>query len=181
MQNLFRDARFICTLRNGVDVALSVAHWSTKNATKSNIETHNWWGKNDRKWKLLVDQIVPEHEDLALHHTKLRVADSDVDRAAVEWILTTREALRHHANPNVPLQIIRYEELCIDPANVLLQLFNWLDLISDKTVLDFARSHTGPAPTHGEVKLLPELVAPFRQTLEAAGYRESVSRALARA
>lgn len=180
VQNLFPDAKFVCPLRDGVDVVNSVAQWSTKKAMNIDGKTHNWWGKNDRKWELLVDQIVPEHKDLAHHQAKLRETNTEVDRAAVEWILTTRETLQLQANTNVPLQIIQFEELCANPTTILEQLFSWLDLSNDKLVLDFAQSHTRSAPTHGDVKLLPELVAPFRNTLDAAGYRESASRVLFR-
>lgn len=175
---LFPDARFVCPIRDGVDVVNSVARWTSRNANFHKSDKHNWWGKNDRKWTALVDQLVPEHNDLAPHQAELRVTKSDFDRAAVEWMLTTREALKLDANPATQFRIFRYENICSDPENELRLLFDWLNIVDDLQVFKYAKSHTNPPPSNGNISLCSEIAEPFRETLHDAGYNESAGRVL---
>src|SRR5690348_18429056 len=73
---LFPRARFVGILRNGVDTCVSVADWSKRKGQTRGGEVHDWWGRDGRKWRLLVDQIVPDHADLApLQETLRRTTD----------------------------------------------------------------------------------------------------------
>ena len=53
---LFPDARFIFLVRNGWDTCHSIATWSKRLGAQINSEKHDWWGVDDRKWRLLVEQ-----------------------------------------------------------------------------------------------------------------------------
>ncbi len=70
---LFPDAKFIFLKRNGWDTCGSIENWSSRLGNIKAGESHDWWGVNNRKWHSLVEQLVPEHPDLAplkdeMHH-----------------------------------------------------------------------------------------------------------------
>ena len=70
-------------VREGAATCASIRHWSERLGTKVRGEKHDWWGADDRKWHLLVEQIIPEHPDLAAHAEKMSTIDYE-GRAAVE-------------------------------------------------------------------------------------------------
>jgi len=68
---LFPDAKFLFLARNGWDTIHSITGWSKRLGVEKKGEAHNWWGADDRKWQLLVSQIVPEHPDLSPHQADM--------------------------------------------------------------------------------------------------------------
>jgi hypothetical protein len=86
----FPNACKVVLLRNGADICQSIENWSEAHGD-ADID---WWGLDDQKWQLLMDQLVlPD----PFFETLLPVVGGltrQVDRAAVEWIVSMREAVR---------------------------------------------------------------------------------------
>lgn len=177
---LFPQARFIAILRDGVDTCASVTGWSGRKGATVGQNRHDWWGRAGRKWQMIVDQIVPEHPDLAPLQPLLRATTDHRDRAAVEWIVSMREARRAAAEDPDTLAI-RYEDLCASPAQVIARMLDHCALPPDPVMLDYARTILSPTRPHGDLDLMPALVAPFTETLSQMGYDQSIGRVRPRA
>ena len=172
---LMPNARLIALVRNGVDSCSSVNNWIDRNKIEHADETHDWWGRNDRKWNLLVDQIVPEHADLAPYHRELRSCRNHHDRAAVEWIVSMREVLAATENHS-EVMLLKYEELCNHPIDQLRAVARHCSLPPDEKMEEYARITLSEAAPYCDLALQPFLVEPFRETLKRLGYGDSAAR-----
>ena len=176
---LFPHARFVAILRDGVDTCSSVVGWSKRKGGTVEGETHDWWGRDGRKWRLIVEQLVPEHPDLAPLQARLATTTDHRDRAALEWIVSMRAA-RVAAADHPEVLAIRYEDLCADPETTLARLCRHCGLAEDPVFLAYAQSVLAAPEAYKPLEIMPELVAPFRAELAAMGYGESQSRVLER-
>jgi len=175
VNRLFPDAKFIVIIRDGVDACKSVTQWSNRHKVIAHDGIEDWWGKNDRKWNLLVSQLVEEHQDLVMFKEKLVNTKNHEDRAAVEWILAMREAKKALRNRSKVLSI-SYEALCKDSEKTIKELLRFCSLQSDSSVIKYSSEVLHDSPLHGQLQLLPELVEPFNHTLIEMGYQDSVER-----
>lgn len=174
IRSIFPDAKFLFLSRNGWDTCASIDSWSARLGKNEDGETHDWWGVNRRKWNLLIDQIVPEHADLAPHIEALRTLEDHRTMAATEWIVTMREGLRlKDAHPEYVLHV-PYEKLCDDPAGMCRQIADFAGLDNDDVFLDYAQSVLSPTPAKGEFALPAIIDAPFRDTVEALRADETI-------
>lgn len=168
---LFPDAKFLFLVRNGWDTCRSIDCWSDRLGSDSGDETHDWWGADGRKWQLILDQLVPEHADLAAHAGALRGLTNQTDMAALEWVLTMREGLAlQQTHPDDVLRV-DYEALCDSPRRQLTEILQFCELaVDDATCLDYAeRTLTGNPPR--EPFALHEAVSgPFADTMNRLGY-----------
>ncbi len=173
VKTIFPDAKFLFLVRNGWDTCSSIESWSKRLGTANDIETHDWWGVNRRKWNLLIDQVVVGHADLAPYIDEMHNWTRHVDMAAVEWIVTMREGmLLQQQYPNNVLRIT-YEEMCIQPNSVLSNVCKFADLPSDDKkfftyALQTLRSDTRPTQ---ELQLNESIELPFRLTMQELGYK----------
>ena len=177
---LFPKAKFIAILRDGVDTCSSVTGWSKRKGETIGDETHDWWGRNGRKWHMIVDELVLEHDDLAPLQAQLKRTDDHRDRAAVEWILSMREAQKM-AQEHPQVLAITYEDLCSDPDRILPQMLDHCGLDADPVFTDYAKTILSAAEQYKPLELMPELVAPFCEVLNEMGYADSIARVAARA
>ena len=84
--------------RNGWDTCHSIATWSERLGVQVNGEKHDWWGVNDRKWTLLVEQLIKTDPAFSEIADEIKNFERHLDRAAVEWIVTMREGNPFNAN-----------------------------------------------------------------------------------
>lgn len=175
---LFPKAKFIAILRDGVDTCSSVTGWSKRKGETVGDEMHDWWGRDDRKWHMIVDELVPEHADLALLQDKLKSVTDHRDRAAVEWIISMREA-QMAANNHPEVLAIKYEDLCADPERILPLMLDHCGLDADPVFTDYAKTVLSAAEKYKPLELMPELVAPFCEALNEMGYADSIARVAA--
>lgn len=177
---IFPEAKFVAIVRDGVDTCSSVVEWSKRNGVSQDVDTHDWWGKNDRKWYSIVEEIIPEHEDLKPLQKELFKTTNHFDRAAVEWILSTRESIiRNTSNPH--LLLIKYEDLCTRTEDTLAQILDHCHLDNDKLFMGYANRKLNANRPYDQIELKDELVRPFKETLKMAGYKDSLSRVISRA
>lgn len=175
---IFPEAKFIVLVRNGWDTCRSIASWSDRLGTKTKSgEVHDWWGRNRQKWELLVEQLVPEHPDLAPHADELRTWTDQRNMAAVEWVITMREALRVMREYPEDVLKVTYEELCKRPEIVVREIANFAGIDPDDAAfVRYAASVLKPPserPASSASKLHPVLDGPFQATMAALGYGES--------
>ncbi|MEP3052149.1 MAG: sulfotransferase [Erythrobacter sp.] len=160
---IFPDARFLFLSRSGHATCASIEGWSKRLGVEDNGETHDWWGANDRKWILLIDQIVSEHADLAAYRDQFSKLDH-TGRAAIEWIVTMREGLRLLDQRGEATLHVPYEALCAEPENWAVKLQNFLGLDRDPVFERYA-SDTLSIPQRDIQLSLPDWLTPiFDQT-----------------
>ena len=172
VRSLFPDAQFIFLVRNGWDTCHSIANWSKRLGVHVNSDKHDWWGVNDRKWKLLVDQLVPTDADLKSIAEDVQNFDRHLDRAAVEWVLTMREGL--HLMKNFPDSIykIHFEQLTSKPEETLAPLCESCELPSDRTFLNYARHTLNMVPPREPFDLHPKIAPIFYDTMSRLRYNK---------
>ena len=87
---IFPDARFLIAIREPFAALESVARWSVSHER----DGVDWWGLDDLKWRILWSEGVagrPANSDLA--ELGLSAEEDGRVRAAVEWLVTAREAI----------------------------------------------------------------------------------------
>lgn len=170
VRTLFPDARFILLVRNGWDTCRSIASWSEQFGVQVNGKTHNWWGVGDRKWNLIVDQLVARDEKLGEFTEEIRHFDRHLDRASVEWTVTMREGLDILQNLPDCIYTIRFEELTSNPIKVLSSLCKFCELNQDETFLDYAHHTLRPLPSRNPFDLHPKIEHIFHDTMSKLEY-----------
>lgn len=170
VKKIFPDAKFLFLVRNGWDTCHSIQGWSARFGQQDGEEVQDWWGINRRKWHLLVEQLVKEHDDLASHSEEMHSWTNHRDMAAVEWILTMREGLsllREH--PNNVLRVT-YEELCHSPRRVMSNVCKFAGLRDDDTFIRYAEQTLRPVEHKNPFPLASVIEKPFIDTMRALGY-----------
>ncbi len=164
---VFPLARKIVLIRNGMDTCQSVQRWCDRHARR---DTTDWWGLKRRKWHILVDELVVSDPALARDAPAIRALTRQVDMAAVEWIVTMREALRLHRARDQKTMFVRYEELAACPQRVMREILAFCVLSPDQTMLDYAQDVLRPRPPYPPVALDPAVQPHMAETMERLGY-----------
>ena len=171
VKEIFPDAKFLFLVRNGWDTCHSIEGWSTRLGKQKNGEVHDWWGVNNRKWNLLIEQIIPNHEDLAEYAESMRGWTNHVDMAAVEWIVTMREGMRlEQTYPNDVLRVT-YEDMCDRPQENMQIITGFCKLGEDKVFLDYSKSTLRTVKPKPSFPLAKEIETPFLETMKELGYK----------
>src|SRR6185312_16251794 len=147
-----------------------IEHWSERLGVDEMDGRHDWWGVNNRKWELLVDQVAARDPEFAPVIDRLRDLDRHVDMAALEWILTMREGMRMRERYPDAVHTVSYERLASDPATVLDEVCRFCELDRDERFLGYAGRVLRPARAVAPFELDPVLAEPFRRTLRELGY-----------
>ncbi len=165
---LFTDAKYIFLYRNPWETIASTAIWSSKRGNTGKGE--NWWGVNDRKWKLLLEQVVPGDELLAPHHTTISAFTTQPDKAAVEWILTMNFGMKMQSLYPDKIMGVKYEQLCSQPGKVLRQICEFTGLSQDLKFISFGEDVIKHAPFKSEPQIHPVLHDIINEISEKLGY-----------
>lgn len=170
VQALFPDAKFIFLVRNGWDTCQSIEGWSQRLGVETKMETHDWWGADNRKWKLLWDQIIsidPDFQELRLEQNQL---ENPLDMATLEWIVAMREGLRFFNQVPDCMHMLHYEDLVSDTQQSLSQLLEFCELSPDFRFMDYALQKLSPAPAKNTYEMHPRLQRLFSETMTDLGY-----------
>ena len=167
---IFPDAKFLFLARDGWDTCASIENWSKRLGVETKDEVHDWWGADNRKWSLLLDQIVPEHADLAPHIKTIRALSDQRDRAAVEWIVTMREGLSLIEQYPDDVLHVPYEEMCRAPRAWMDKISAFGSLREDEVFLKYAEEKLSPVNPRQPFDLDPVLLPAFKDTMERLGY-----------
>lgn len=166
----FPDAKFLFLARNGWDTCASVSDWSDRLGTDEDQETHDWWGADRRKWNLLLEQILPEHADLAPHIDEMQDWADQRAMAAVEWIVTMREGMALCEKHPDDVMHVNYESLCKNPRETLEQIASFAELREDSTYIKYGSDVLASAKQTEPFDLPECLIEPFEQTMRDLGY-----------
>ena len=169
---LFPDARFIFLIRNGWDTCHSIAAWSKRLGVQIKGEKHDWWGVDDRKWCLLVEQLVKTSPFFSEIANEIKQFERHLDRAAVEWILTMQEGLRLMQTASNCIHLVRFEELTLDPDKTLAALCDFCELPADSTFVNYARQTLHPVSARKPFDIHPKVASIFHDTMEQLRYNE---------
>ena len=135
-----------------------------------NGQVHDWWGLDNRKWRLLLSDVAAHDPDFRAHVPFLEGLTDHRHMAAVEWILTMREGLKQMALKDGSVELVRYEELAASPGPSLDRIFGATGLPDDPKCRAYATEALSPAPPKARFDL-PEVIAgPFLQTMAELGY-----------
>lgn len=167
---LFHDARFIFLVRNGWDTCLSIATWSKRLGVHVNGEKHDWWGVADRKWRLLVEQLVKTVPAFSEMTDEIKHFKRHIDRAAVEWIVTMLEGLRLMQASSDCVHLIHFEDLTFEPDKTLAALCDFCELSADSKFCEYARQTLHPVPARKPFDVHPKIAPIFLDTMAKLGY-----------
>lgn len=170
VREVFPDAKFIFLIRNGMDTISSIVSWVDNNGVNQKGEQHDWWGADDRKWRLLVSQVVASDPELKAVAYDIEKFTNQCDRAAVEWVLSMREGLKLLASSPNDIIPLRYEALVEAPQKELSNILRFCNLPMDKRFMGYATSKLADASLHQEIKLHSAILPAFKQTMEALNY-----------
>ena len=167
---LFPDARFIFLVRNGWDTCHSIANWSQRLGVEVNGEKHDWWGVNDRKWRLIAEQLVKTDPVFAEIADEVKHFDRHLDRAAIEWTVTMQEGLRLLQESPDCIHLLRFEDLTAEPDEALDKLCSFCELPPDNTFREYARQTLYPVPARKSFDLHPKIATIFHDTMKQLRY-----------
>ncbi|HHT9109540.1 MAG TPA: sulfotransferase family protein [Candidatus Brocadiaceae bacterium] len=167
---LFPDAKFLFLVRNGWDTIQSIEEWSTRYAVKTDNTVHDWWGVNNRKWYLLVDQIVSNDHVFSKIQNEVRNFTNQVDMAAVEWIVTMREGLSRLKQYPEAIRLVRYEDLVQHTEESLISILDFCELTPDNIFFKYATKTLHPTKSRGSIGLHPAIQPLFNDAMESLGY-----------
>lgn len=167
VRSIFPDARFLFVVRNGWDTVRSVAAWSERHGTTGDGEPRDWWGVDDRKWRLLVEQVATTHPALQGRREELLGLDRHVDRAALEWALAMGDGLEYEEKYPDAITRIRYERFVRDPGLEIERILRECGLTPDNTPIAYAQQAVR-SPCHKQyVELAPCVRTIFLDVMDA--------------
>jgi len=166
---IFPDARFLFLYRDGNDTCHSIRRWSTELGVKEKEETHDWWGRDDRKWNLLCDQIVKYDDSLGVHIKTIRKYNNHEYRAAVEWIVTMKEGLALLNSKSNCVLGVKYENYvaCLKTRQEVLR---FCGLSSDVLFDKFCKSILKVPESKPRLKLPIIIQDEFNNVMTLLGY-----------
>lgn len=172
IKSIFHDAKFIFIIRNGYDTCISIDQWSQRkgNSTKDN-SVEDWWGKDNRKWNLLVDEVVKNDDALGKYYDDIKSISDQKNMAAVEWILTMKEGMQLLKNKTKNMQVIKFEDLTRNPEKTLNQIINFLDLPQDPKVIEYAKKVVKPVESKEKFDVHPLLKESFQEMMNYFEYK----------
>ncbi len=170
VRSIFPDAQFLFVVRNGWDTVRSVAAWSERHGTTGDGEPRDWWGVDDRKWRLLVEQVATTHPALQGRREELLSLDRHVDRAALEWALAMSEGMVYEERCPDAVTRVHYEDLVSAPQKTVRRVFERCQLSEDNAPLAYARQTIRAASSREAVELDSRAAPFFHEKMEALGY-----------
>lgn len=171
LDKVFPGARKIILVRHGEETCQSVRGWSERHGrTGADGRTEDWWGRDSRKWHLLVRDVISQDVAFAKILPVVERFDDMVNRAAVEWIASMREAIRLRDMGDGRTLILRYEDLVGRPEDIVAGVCDFCDLEQDATMIAYAKSSLVAREPRPSAPIHPILRPLFEATLRDLGY-----------
>jgi hypothetical protein len=171
IRELFPDARFLFLVRNGWDTVYSTTAWSKREGREVKGVVEDWWGADQRKWKFVLEQLVPSDPLLSPRQAEIEKFTRHEDMAAVEWTLGAREGLQWLEKLPQSVHLVHYENLTGKPVETLKALLDFCELPDDDVFLRYAQQVLVPGRTHNtRLELSPAIELPFSDTMSKLGY-----------
>lgn len=160
LYSIFPDARFIHMIRNGVEVAQSIATLYAK--------TGRWFGKDEYKWKLLTEYAISRGEE---NLVKI-CADNSVLKGALEWHLCIstieQDLIRIPTDSYIE---IRYEDLLSNSTDICESLETFIGVNHSESMHHFAQTKIcRRTPKLGDKNISNEMFELIGKSLQNLGY-----------
>jgi hypothetical protein len=170
VKTLFPDAKFLFLVRNGWDTCASIDKWSDRLSTSNDKETQDWWGRNNRKWYLLIEQVIKKDDYFKDIVPVLSEIKKHTDMAAIEWISTMRQGLSVvEKYPNSILRV-NYEILVKEPVKVLKDIQQFCGLEEDDVFIEYGKKTLKGVKPKGAFDMHPAILPLFTETMNKLGY-----------
>ena len=170
VRTIFPDAKFIFLVRNGWDTIHSITTWSKTNGRQVDDERQDWWGVEQRKWHLMVEQLVSTEPLLSQMQTEVGALSREEAMAAVEWIVTMQEGIRALQTMPEHIYCLHYEALTQEPRSTALALQTFCELPHDEIFLKYAVQALTPNIPKEPITLAPILQKAFVETMVKLNY-----------
>jgi hypothetical protein len=170
LNRVFRNPKYIFLYRNAMETISSMAIWS--NTHRDAQREEDWWGVRNRKWNLLIEQVVPHDEYLGGIKEVVSSFTSQADKAAVEWIVTMNRGLKMvMAYPDKVLRV-KYEDLCTDKEETLQRICQFIGLTYDESFIRFGKNIIRDNRAINHIRLHPALRQPIEELSAKLGYSD---------
>jgi hypothetical protein len=124
---IFPDARFVHILRNGIEVARSIAK----------MAPDGWFGDDDYKWKQLTAYAATQPQTAALPAQ----CQNDFERGLLEWRLSMSAVRGFLAGlPREAYHELNYADFTAAPVEAMRRVLDFLGLPPSNEVDEFARN-----------------------------------------
>ncbi len=170
VQAVFPDARFIWLLRDGRDTVASIARWSSSYRDETRTGRDSWWGRDDRKWLSLVEQVCADQAILTTDASELRSLTSDVDRAAVEWAVSALQGTKLLKSSPDNIMLLRYEDLTANPEAAVRDTLEFCGLDGDDAVMSYVQSVVTANASVSPPSLSSQVCDLFDRAMRVTGY-----------
>lgn len=170
VQSIFPDAKFIFLTRNGWNTCASIVKWSQRYGITRNGNREDWWGINNRKWKIMLDELIVPDPVFSEAIDEITAFNDHANMAAVEWVVTMREGLRYLDEQSEMIHLLRYEDLLQNSRQILSEALDFCDLPPDDTLLTYAEKSLRYGEKHTRVSLHPAIMPLFQETMVRLGY-----------
>ena len=171
VKEIFQDAKFLFLVRNGWDICYSIKNWSDRKSLKFNGETHGWWGINNRKWSLIINQLIKNDIIYADVLGVVSGLTNFFEMALIEWIVSMREGLAQMNDYPNCINMIKYEDLIYNPRKKLTQIAEFCELKHDEKFFDYAERVIKPPIAHPKLEINPVILPLFKQTMNRLEYQ----------
>lgn len=175
---LFPDARIVFISRNGIDATQSINTWSKQHGAARAGHTEDWWGRDDIKWRYLCDQLLRADKRYATIRSFARPDLDNLHRAAIEWIVTTREGLLQSERHPEAVVHIAYEDLVVRPEQELNRLQEACGLAPDPVVTTYALQILRQNPPRSYPALDEPVRLLFEETMSRLGFNSGAPKPL---
>lgn len=155
IKNIFPNVKFVAIVRNGYAVAESIHEWSERHRNEK--ENTDWWGKNDRKWNLMVQDILADQK---WSHLKpyLKAQVTQKERGVVEWWHAMNE-LRFCLNKHSDMfHLVHYERLCESPNKEISAILDFLDISMETKMMTFVENEINHTQRQPNPAMIPSFI-----------------------
>lgn len=170
VKKIFPDAKFVFLVRNGWDTCYSIKKWSKRLGVRQEDETHDWWGVNNRKWDLLVDQIISPDKRLHKLLDSVKQEKDHINMAMMEWIATMREGIAQMQRYHESMIMVKFEDLTNNTGKTLSGILDFCELPKDSKLFQYAEHVISPVKPHPKLKIHPAIQELVDQTTSELGY-----------
>ncbi|MBD0404488.1 sulfotransferase [Flammeovirga sp. EKP202] len=167
---LVPDAKFLFLVRNGNDTCNSIDLWSKRLGKQNENEIHDWWGRDNRKWILLKDQIIKQDPDYSSLLPIIDQVNNHKEMAAIEWIVSMNYGLKFEKLYPNSIYRVKYENLTKDPVKELNNIFSFCELESDQRTTEYGSSILKENPAKSDFTMHEEVKNLFIETNKKLGY-----------
>ncbi len=170
LKNVLPEAKCIAIIRNGYAVANSIEKWNALHSSLENGQEANWWGLEDRKWTILVNDII-KNPSFSHWEGALRNLIDNTQRGIVEWWYASRELQILRDKKSDQLLIVRYEDLFENKVDSIKEILDFLELtMSVKLELFIQTELREKKGNYTKPSIPPFMKEDFREIQNAFGY-----------